>query len=928
MAEAVILLVVKKIGAALGNEVINQASSLYRNLFAQLAELQGSMSRICRELRLMHEFLCRMDVRNRNDQAYEIWVDEVRKLAHGIEDIVDEYLHLVRQRHDKGWSFYLKKGINQPEALRSLNRMVCIIKEAESSLVHLFQVKDRWIPNASLGYANNSGYIVEKSQHLASTSRSICEDLVGIEENRDTLFNWMREDGMACSTIVLHGMGGLGKTALTANVYKHEQEYYDCHAWVSVSQTYSLMELLKKLSVQLFHEENIQSNIGSIDIINLQEILRRFLEEKKYLIVLDDVWTPEVIIDMSRALAQNFKGSRLLITTRIGNVAEFASEGRVLTLEGLSEGKSWELLCKKAFRREANHECPTELKNLATQMLNKCKGLPLAIVSVGSLLSVREKNPTEWRRIYDQLSWELNNNPGLDHVRNILYLSFIYLPTYLKSCFLYCTLFPEDYILHRKMLLRLWIAEGFIEEKGENTFEDVAEGYLIELVHRNMLQLMECNSFGRIKSCKMHDIVRELAIDLSQKQSFGLAYYEYGNRCSTMDTSIRRLAVVKCSNNILSSICLPRLRSCIVFDKAMPSLRIIKSISDKSKYIVVLELRGLAIEKVPDAVGCLFNLRYLGLRHSKVKFLPKSVERLSNLLTLDIFNSYIQELPQGIVKLKSLRHLLVERINDPSWRDFRSRHGVCIPKGLSNFTNLQTLHAIEAQDRTVKDLGELTQLKSLRVWNVKEIHCERLCVSILKMRFLYHIHIAACDESEVLQLNKLDPPPLSLQKLCLRGRLAEGTLESPLFQTGGQKLRGLFLVWSQLKQDPLPPISRLCNLTQLNLTRAYVGELLIFRSGWFPSLKFLLLRDLPNLHRLEIEEGAVIGIRVLQLRHLDKLMNIPPGIEFLPSLQRLCFVHISEDFLALLNRCSRLKHIQWWYSTHDQPLTKKCTSLN
>lgn len=135
MAEGVILLTVTKIGTALGNEVINKASSLFRNFKAQLAELQGGMSRISCELRLMHEFLCRMDVRNRKDQAYEIWMEEVRKVAHRIEDIVDEYLHLVGPKHVIGWRFYLTKGFKQPEALLSLNRIVSLIKEAEASLV-------------------------------------------------------------------------------------------------------------------------------------------------------------------------------------------------------------------------------------------------------------------------------------------------------------------------------------------------------------------------------------------------------------------------------------------------------------------------------------------------------------------------------------------------------------------------------------------------------------------------------------------------------------------------------------------------------------------------------------------------------------------------------------------------------------------------
>ncbi|KAF6992865.1 hypothetical protein CFC21_009819 [Triticum aestivum] len=636
---------------------------------------------------------------------------------------------------------------------------------------------------------------------------------------------------------------------------------------------------------------------------DLQGKLKACLEDKKYLIVLDDVWAPEAVNDIFGALVQNLKRSRVLVTTRIDEVANHALQDRRITLEALSKDDSWELFCKMGFSRDTNYKCPIELAKLARGIVSKCKGIPLAIVTVGRLLFVRDKTREQFKR-RDQLDWELANHPSMEHVRNILYLSFIYLPTSLKSCFLYCSLFPEDYLFHRKKLARLWIAEGFIEERGVSTLEEVAEGYMEELVHRNMLQLVERNSFGRIKKIRMHDILRELAVHLCQSDCFGVTYEEnkYGR---SPQNDGRRLVVHKLKKDIEQSISsIHHLRSFIALDNSMPSVSILPQLSEKSRFMTVLELSGLPILKIPYAIGDLFNLRYLGLGNSKVKMLPESIGKLSNLLTLDLHNSDIQKLPSGIVNLKKLRHLFAQKFNDPSGRVLRWSSGVSIRKGLGNLTNLHTLQALVLEDESVRQLGELRQLRSLRLLNVKRIYCGHLCKSLVQLEFLSTLFVNAGDENELLRLNAL---PENLRKLGLRGLLDVETLhESCLFQAGGPNLYSVGLYWSGLKEDPLPFLSRLTNLTELNFTAAYKGEQLIFRKEWFPNLKALQLRDLPHLKRLEIEEGAMATLEKLFLIKLNRLMEVPPGIKFLMNLQYAGFHEITTEFLALLRDCPRI----------------------
>ncbi|VAI37379.1 unnamed protein product [Triticum turgidum subsp. durum] len=623
-----------------------------------------------------------------------------------MEDMVDEYLYLVGQEHDIGSCFYLKKGFRKSRSLLSMNQLAFKVKEIEKDLSHLSETNKRWVPMTISGVSGATSicdYIVKRGQDLANISRSLDEeDLVGVAENREKLGQWLADDDLECSVIALLGMGGLGKTTLAANVYRNERKKFQCHAWVSISQSYSREDVLRNICKELFKDDvSVLSKSAAMDITCLEETLKSFLEQRKYLIILDDAWTPETFDDLSRMLIHNDKGSRLIITTREGDVAALASPGHILTLEALREDKSWDLFCKKTFAKETNHDCHAELKPLSREIVS--------------------------------------------------------------------SLFPEDYLLKRKQLVRLWIAEGFIEGRGESTLEEVAEGYLKELVDRNMLQLVKMNSFGRIKEFKMHDILRELAVDLCQKNYFGVSQEAKCEGSLEMDG--RRLMLDKINNDVQQSFSgLHHLRSVITSGDSKSPFTLLPLLCKESRYMTVLELSGIPIKKIPDAIGYLFNLRHLGLRNSKVKMLPRSVEKLSNLLTLDLCKSDIHELPSGIVKLKKLRHLFVEKIMDPDWRNINHLGGMCIPNGLRNLTNLQTLQALEVQDESLRHLGELRQLKSLRLLNVKGIYCECISESLVQMRHLSLLSVNASDGNEVLLLNVLLP---SLQKLRLRGRLLE-----------------------------------------------------------------------------------------------------------------------------------------------------------
>lgn len=242
-------------------------------------------------------------------------------------------------------------------------------------------------------------------------------------------------------------------------------------------------------------------------------------------------------------------------------------------------------------------------------------------------------------------------------MQGIIKLSYHDLHGELRNCFLYCSIFPQNYSLSRTSLVLLWVAEGFAVKTEDSTAVEVAEVYLMGRIHRNMLQLVEKDELGRVSRCKMHDIVRDLAMSIAKKVWFGTTNDH--ESMTMVDAGIVRRLSPMAGANIDKQMRLPNLRTLIAHGNttSTSSPDTLWSILFESRYLAVLELQDSNITLVPRYIGKLFNLRYLGLRGTKNKFLPNTVKKLSNLQTLDVKSTIIERLPQGIVNVKKLRHL-------------------------------------------------------------------------------------------------------------------------------------------------------------------------------------------------------------------------------------------------------------------------------
>lgn len=391
----------------------------------------------------------------------------------------------------------------------------------------------------------------------------------------------------------------------------------------------------------------------------LGDRLHKNLYSRRYLIVIDDVWNVEVWDLLKLFFPDNNNGSRIILTTRLSNLG-FEVANYVIELGFLDEANSWNLFCKNVFGDE---DCPLEIKEIGKKIVANCKGLPLSIIVIGGVLARSEKTQLYWEYIAENLNSIVNLEDN-ERCLQILYTSYNCLPVHLKPCFLYMGVFPEDTDIHVSELIKLWVAEGFLKPIHCKSSEEVAQEYLEELIHRNLILAGEGNSFRKIKSCKIHDLLRDLCLREARRQRFVCVLRD---RSQDIDSERR--------------ICIHQRRS----EKGHPP-QLLHALESKSllrsliwKYQQPLPPFSLRLLRVSSTVDKDFygeeeksgeyyltnfqqvNLRYLAFGENISGFLPPSISLLWNLQTLVVVgNSGLIMAPLEIWNMSQLRHVQVE----------------------------------------------------------------------------------------------------------------------------------------------------------------------------------------------------------------------------------------------------------------------------
>ncbi|CAA2975121.1 late blight resistance homolog R1A-10 [Olea europaea subsp. europaea] len=318
-------------------------------------------------------------------------------------------------------------------------------------------------------------------------------NMVGLDDNMMVIKDRLTGESSNLQTISIVGMGGIGKTTLASKVYNDEFIVYHFYlrAWVTVSQDYNVQEILLGL---LDSMNKLTNEIRVETTEKLKEILYKNLKGKRYLIVMDDVWDTEAWDQVKGLFPNDKKGSRIMITTRLDNVAGFANSCYPPhQMRFLNEKESWSLFCEKVFGKDC---CPCEFEYVGKKIVKSCGGLPLPIVVIAGHLAKATRTVDDWTNVGETLSSVIASYD--EQCSKILSLSYRNLPHHLKGCFLYMGIFPEDSVVRVSKIVKLWVAEGLIKPVESKNLEDVAEECLLDLVDRNIVLVCQRSSRGKI----------------------------------------------------------------------------------------------------------------------------------------------------------------------------------------------------------------------------------------------------------------------------------------------------------------------------------------------------------------------------------------------------------------------------------------------
>lgn len=707
------------------------------------------------------------------------------------------------------------------------------------------------------------------------------------------------------AVISLLGERGIGKTTLAKKLYNDPDimKHFEVHAWVCLPPHIRFSDYVETMYTQV--SSQVPEVSGDGEITNKELMLTQNLQNRTYLVVLDGLISISDWNSLFDVLPDT-NGSRILLTTHL-NVKEINHidpQTAPIELPYFDMKHGEQLFCQRVFGGKAPPQTFWS-KGYYEKVHNISTGLPLAIAVIAGVLRSKVM-PMEWDNIFEQL--ESNGQPK--PVRSIWSLAFDDLPHYLKSCFLYFASVSENVILYPDRLVRLWIAEGFVVPKKAETLEDVGFDYLKELVSRGLVQVMEKDAGGCIKLVSIHNLLHAFMESEAQESCF-LEIHHHAN--VTNPNAVRRLAIqnyVDAYVNVPNVF--PKLRSLLCdfaedqrssssFGELQPqslwgnlaelcsrACSISENVGSNtihglhflrgSRFLRVIDLNGLKMQKLPDEIGSIIHLRYLGIRNSNLEELPSSMSKLDNLQTLDVRRTNVGKIVDEFWEIEALRHVLAEKM--------------LLPNCSVPLNNLMTLNGVVPSDLWGEKkcpLNNMIYLRSLSLSSISAPHTTALSDALRKLEYLVYLNLSG----EVLPSNMFTATSMRrLQVLILHGNL-EGTNDLLGDRYVLPNLTVLHLHKSELSQQFVDKLALLPCLAEMELLDISYSETTMSFHDGFPSLTNLKLKEVSTLQKLVIGRGVMPMLSILGMYDCESLKTLK-ALNDLEHLQEVAVYKMPE----------------------------------
>ncbi|KAB2630772.1 disease resistance protein RGA1 [Pyrus ussuriensis x Pyrus communis] len=823
--------------------ILTRVASLVEQEFSLLWGFKGEVARLRHSLSKIQAMLQDAAQHSQNrGYAMQMWVKDLEDVAEAADEVLEEYGYEVLRRQVELENRMEKKVLNfysHHNSIAFRHNMGRKIKKINASLANL---KNK---AAYLGLVDTRTVDATPHGGVRVLNRETVSDfdrdekyIVGrdeaVSEIATTLINSRNNKENSISVMAIVGMGGLGKTTLAKSVYHHPEieRRFDTKIWICLSTPFKVKAILSGILEKIKPEK-----AGIKDKATICENLQEDLKGKRYLLILDDVWNDDSDQwnDLMSCLSsvEDTQGSSILVTTRSASVASIVETLPRRDLEKLSDDECWRILKDRAFPN-GSASMTQDQERMGREIAKKCAGVPLTAKVLGNMM--RGKLSDGWQSIQESTIWNL---PDVEEkIISVLKLSFDELRSpSLKQCFAYCSMFVKDDIIYKEDLIQLWMAQGLLQSFPNKSMEDVGYEYFNILLENSFFQDVEMKG-NTVYSCKMHDLVHDLAECVSNSQ------------CK--DSIEKHMA--KLSTSALH-----------VIPNGGLNGDILGGIFSRFKGLRVLKMRDVEIPELPFSIEKLKCLRYLDVSRTGIKKLPKSICKLYNLQTLKM--SSVTSFPKKLQNLINLRHF------DFGSKFNRSRE--TYPIGIGRLTNLQYLRYFNVgkeRGRRIEELAGLKQLKGdLSIYYLEHVRDgeEAKKAKLAEKTNLRELVFGWDEDRSMININDEDvleglgPPHPKLEFLGIDNFMGEK-----------------FASW--MMGSPFPSLKRLRITEPKNLIEwAEAAENIVL----FPCLEELSLTNCDQLRSAPSHFPSLKNLKIKSMGSGMPLTNISSNLTTLTSLE-------------------------------------------